>query len=190
MSGRIDRVDELLRQEIGAILARDVADPGLGFVTITGVETSPDLARARVRASVIGQAAERAATLAALRRAMPFVRHELGDRLHLRRIPELHVELDDSAERGTRVLRLLQELEAGRLPEEVPGPGESLPTPGPRPADEPAPRRRERGKRSGDEPVRGDGPGRGDGRARGRGNGPGRGNRSSRGNPPHRRERS
>ena len=48
---------------------------------------------------------------------MPFVRHELGGRLRLRRIPDLHVQLDETAERGTRVLHLLEELEAGRLPD-------------------------------------------------------------------------
>src|SRR5512134_2400338 len=107
MSQRTERIDELLRQEIGEILARDVGDPRIGFVTITSVETAPDLRHARLWVSVIGQASERDATLAALSRAMPFVRRELGARLRLRRIPEFHVRLDDSAERGTRVLQLL-----------------------------------------------------------------------------------
>jgi ribosome-binding factor A len=98
-------------------------------VTITRVETAPDLAHARVWVSIIGQASERAATLAALRGAMPFIRHQLGARVRLRRIPDLHVELDDTAERGTRVLQLLHELEEGRLPDDAPPVGESLPTP-------------------------------------------------------------
>lgn len=129
MSQRTERIDELLRQEIGEILAREVGDPRIGFVTITSVETAPDLRHARLWVSVIGQQAERDATLAALSRAMPFVRRELGARLRLRRIPEFHVRLDDSAERGTRVLQLLHELEEGHVPEEVPPIGESLPTP-------------------------------------------------------------
>ena len=78
---------------------------------------------------MIGQPAERDATVAALRRAMPFVRHELGTRLRIRRIPDLHVHLDDTAERGTRVLQLLSELEAGRTPGGDAPLGESLPTP-------------------------------------------------------------
>jgi ribosome-binding factor A len=132
VSQRTDRIDELLRQEIGSIVGRDVADPRVGFATITSVETTPDLRHAKVWVSVIGQPAERDATLAALGRAMPFVRHELGTRLRIRRIPDLHVHLDDSAERGTRVLRLLSELEAGEVPD-ADGPiGESLPTPVPR----------------------------------------------------------
>lgn len=128
MSQRTDRVDELLRQEIGAILAREVQDPRIGFATITDVETTPDLRHARVWVSVIGSDAERRETLEALGHAMGFVRRELGHRLRLRRIPEFHVRLDDSAERGTRVLRLLSELEAGAAPGEAPA-GETLPTP-------------------------------------------------------------
>ena len=129
MSQRTERVDELLRQEIGSIVAREIADPRVGFATITSVETTPDLRHAKVWVSVIGQPAEREATLSALRRAMPFVRHELGVRLRIKRIPDLHLHVDDTAERGTRVLRLLRELEAGELPDAEPPLGESLPTP-------------------------------------------------------------
>src|SRR5664280_1169556 len=89
MSQRTDRVDELLRQEIGAILAREVADPRIGFATVTDVETTRDLSHAKVWVSVIGDTAERRETLEALERAMGFVRRELGVRLHLRRIPAL-----------------------------------------------------------------------------------------------------
>lgn len=148
MSQRTDRVDELLRQEIGRILAKDVQDPHIGFATVTSVETTPDLRHARVRVSVIGGSAERAETLAALERATGYVRHELGVRLRLKRIPALHIALDESAERGTRVLQILEELEHGRdaagealadAPLE-----ETLPTPVARvrregDADEPAP---------------------------------------------------
>lgn len=130
MSQRMDRVDELLRQEIGAIISRDLSDPRLGFATITDVETSPDLRHARVWVSVIGQPDERKATLAVLGRATTFMRRELGKRLSLRRIPDLHMQLDDSAERGTRVLHLLNELEAGHEVEpEAAASAESLPTP-------------------------------------------------------------
>ncbi len=129
MSQRTQKVDELLRQEITSIVGRDVADPRVGFVTITSVETTPDLRHAKVWVSIIGQPAERAAAVKALGRAMPFVRHELGTRLRLRRIPDLHVELDDTAERGTRVLRLLHDLEAGEFPDDVASGVEALPTP-------------------------------------------------------------
>jgi ribosome-binding factor A len=129
MTQRTQRIDELLRQEIGEIFRRDVDDPRIGFATITDVETAPDLRHATVLVSVIGQPAERQATLAAMGRAMPFVRHELGKRLRLKRIPSFHLELDDTVERGTRVLQLLNELDAGRVPDDVPPVGESLPTP-------------------------------------------------------------
>jgi ribosome-binding factor A len=132
VSQRTDRVDELLRQEIGALIAKDLADPRIGFVTITDVETSPDLRHARVWVSVIGTRAEVEASLRSLEQAVGFIRRELGHRLRIRRIPELHLRLDDSAERGTRVLKLLEELEAGVAPDELPPVTESLPTPVPR----------------------------------------------------------
>lgn len=132
MTQRTDRIDELLRQEMSSILQRDVGDPRIGFATITDVQTSPDLRHAKVLVSVIGQPAERKETIAAVGHAMPFVRHELGKRLRLRRIPEFHVEADDSVERGTRILHLLDELEAGREPDgEPPTAAETLPTPRP-----------------------------------------------------------
>ena len=129
MSQRMDRVDELLRQEIGDLLAKELADPRIGFVTITDVETSPDLRHAKVWISVIGGRSDRVESVRALQASMGFVRHELGKRLRIKRIPALHIELDDSAERGTRVLHLLQELELGVDPQEVTPFNESLPTP-------------------------------------------------------------
>jgi ribosome-binding factor A len=128
VSERTRRVDHLLQEEISAIVQRELEDPRVGFVTITGVSTTPDLSHATVYASVIGNEAERKATMAALGRAMPFIRHRLGD-LRLKRIPELHLREDDSVERGTRVLQLLEQVEA-----ELAGDG---PLTGP--ADEPAP---------------------------------------------------
>jgi ribosome-binding factor A len=132
MTTRTDRIDQLLREEIGAILAKDVQDPRIGFVTVTDVETAPDLSTARVWVSVIGQPDERVKALRALEHAMPFVRHELGSRIRIRRIPELLIREDESAQRGTRVLQLLAELEAGGAPADAPVVEESLPTPTPR----------------------------------------------------------
>jgi len=132
MSQRTDRVDELLRQEIGVIVSRDVADPRVGFATITSVETTTDLRHAKVWVSVIGQPAERDAAVAALQHAMPFIRHELGKTLRIKRIPDLHVHLDETAERGTRILQLLADIETGTTPEPDVPVAESLPTPVPR----------------------------------------------------------
>jgi len=159
MTQRTDRVDELLRQEIGQLLAREVGDPRIGFTTITDVETEPDLRHAKVWVSVIGTPTERDAAIAALSRAMPFIRHELGARLRIKRIPELHVRLDDTLERGTRVLRLLSELESGADPAAVSVPASSLPTPVARlphegDAPEPSPAEID-GSGSGQTPARG-----------------------------------
>jgi ribosome-binding factor A len=153
VTARTDRIDQLLREEIGAILAKDVQDPRIGFVTVTDVETAPDLSTARVFVSVIGQPAERALTMRALQHAMPYVRHELGSRIRLRRIPELQLRADDTVERGTRVLRLLAEIEAGGVVDEPLPVEESLPTPVPHiPLPEPPKPRKPRvkgGRRAG-----------------------------------------
>lgn len=109
MSERSRRVDHLLQEEISAIIRREVQDPRVGFVTITAVEVSKDLRHATVWASVIGDDKERATTMAALGRAMPFVRHHLGS-LRMKRVPELHLREDDSAVRGTRVMQLIDRL--------------------------------------------------------------------------------
>jgi ribosome-binding factor A len=127
MTQRTARVDELLREEISEVVRREVDDPRIGFVTITDVETTPDLRHANVWVSVIGSAEERTLTLSALSHAMPFVRGRLG-RLRLKRIPDLHVKEDDSAERGTRVLAILDDLEQGGVGD-VPELEETLPTP-------------------------------------------------------------
>lgn len=147
MSQRTERLDALLREEISAILAREIADPRIGFVTVTDVDVAPDLSRATVWVSVIGDPATRKASVRALGRAMPFVRHRLGE-LRLKRIPELVVREDDTAARGTRVLRILDELEQGIGPDalELPDP---LPTPTPpRGVPEP-PAKRSRGRTHG-----------------------------------------
>lgn len=127
MSERTARLDELLREEISQVIRREVDDPRIGFVTITDVEVSPDLRHANVWVSVIGSVEERKQSLRALSHAMPFVRARLG-RLRLKRIPDLHVKEDQTAERGTRVLRILDDLEQGGEGD-IPAVEETLPTP-------------------------------------------------------------
>jgi ribosome-binding factor A len=149
MSQRTRRVDELLREEISAVIRREVDDPRIGFVTITDVDVTPDLRHANVWVSIIGAADEKRMTMRALSRAMPFVRQRLGV-LRLKRVPELHVKEDDSATRGTRLLQILDELEQGgegsvpEAPETLPTPtGVSAiaPVPAPRPKKKPVQRR-------------------------------------------------
>ena len=150
MSERTARLDELLREEISEVIRREVDDPRIGFVTVTDVEVASDLRHASVWVSVIGSPEQRQQALRALSHAMPFVRSRLG-RLRLKRIPALHVKEDQTAERGTRVLRILESLEEGGSGD-VPQVEETLPTPSGisalEPVDESAeakPRRRRRG---------------------------------------------
>ncbi len=133
MSERSRRVDHLLQEEISAIVQREVHDPRVGFVTITSVETTSDLQHATVWASVIGDAVQRKASMEALGRAMPFVRHRLGG-LRLRRVPDLHLREDDSVQRGTRVMKLLDQVQA-----ELEGVGDHVDAPGPEAPDLPTP---------------------------------------------------
>jgi len=127
MSQRTARLDELLREEISGIISRDVHDSRVGFVTVTSVDVAADLRHATVWVSMIGQAGERRDALRALGHAMPFVRGKLGF-LRLKRIPELHLRLDETAERGTRVLDILNGLNDGVEPGDAPK-AETLPTP-------------------------------------------------------------
>ena len=116
MSQRTDRVDELLRQEIGTLLAKEVADPRIGFATITDVETSPDLRHAKVWVSVIGGRTDPTRPCGPSRHPWRSSATSWASACGSSASPTLHVHLDDSAERGTRVLHLLQELESGVEP--------------------------------------------------------------------------
>jgi ribosome-binding factor A len=112
LTDRQRRVGELLRAEISDILRREVRDPGLhGLVTVTSVRVSVDLAYAQVHASIYGDEETVAASLAALRRAAPFIRALLRQRLDLRRVPELTFHLDDTAARAQRIESLLRQLQ-------------------------------------------------------------------------------
>jgi ribosome-binding factor A len=104
------RVADEIRQQVSGMLAREVHDPGIGFITITRVEMTPDLQLARVFYTSIGSEAGKRETLRALRRATPFLRHQLGQRLRLRRVPVLEFRFDKSIENQERVEQLLREI--------------------------------------------------------------------------------
>ncbi len=110
LTHRIERISEQLREEVSQILATDVADPGVGLVTVSRVKVSPDLSLARVYWTLIGTAAERTRTTKALQRAAPFVRHILATRLTLRRVPEVTFHFDQGLEAHQRVEELLHEI--------------------------------------------------------------------------------
>jgi ribosome-binding factor A len=107
---RPDRVADQIRAEVATMLAREVHDPGIGFLTITQVRVSPDLQVARVSYTTLGTEAQRRSTEKALLRATSFLRKEIGRRLRLRRVPTLEFVFDKSVETQDRVERLLQEI--------------------------------------------------------------------------------
>ena len=122
---RTDRINEQLRQEVSVLVRDEVRDPRVGMVTVTAVETSPELDHAKVYVTVLGDETEQAAALAGLKSAAPFVRGQLGKRLHIRRVPEMHFVLDRVVQEATRIESLLREV----LPE-------GADTPAPRSGDE------------------------------------------------------
>lgn len=110
MTHRIQRVNNLIRQELGQMLQHQIKDPRIGsVVSITEVLTSPDLRYAKVFISVMGNETEKKATLKILTAAAGFFRRELAQQLTLRRVPELSFHQDDSIERGARLLELLEQ---------------------------------------------------------------------------------
>jgi len=109
MSGRMRRVNEAVRQVLSEALP-DLKDPRIGFVTVTGVETSPDLRQARVFVSVLGSARKREASLAGLEAAHGVLQARLARELRLKRTPQLAFEYDPAVERGVRMTQLIDEL--------------------------------------------------------------------------------
>jgi ribosome-binding factor A len=112
--GRMRRVDEAMRAVLSDAIASDLKDPRVGFVTVTGVKTSPDLRHARVYVSVLGSDAERAESMEGLQSAHGFLQRRLASELTLKHTPALSFEYDDSVDRGLRVNELLRdEVETG-----------------------------------------------------------------------------
>jgi ribosome-binding factor A len=115
---RPDRVGEQIRDELGSLFSRGaVHDPGIGFITLTRVQVSPDLQLARVFYTSLGDAQALRETARALARATPFLRRQVGSALRLRRVPELEFRFDQSIadqDRIEQILRDLHEEEAQR----------------------------------------------------------------------------
>jgi ribosome-binding factor A len=103
------RVNESLRELLSEAVL-ELKDPRIGFVTITGVETSPDLRNARVFVSVLGSEKKREATLAGLSAAHGVLQARLARELRMKRTPQLAFEYDSSVERGVRMSKLIDEL--------------------------------------------------------------------------------
>lgn len=116
MTSRPERVADQIREEVALLIAREVHDPGVGFVTITRVRVSPDLQLARVYYTSLGDEKARRDTARALGRAAPFLRRQLGQRLRLRRVPGLEFFYDESIAHQDRIEQILQELKSETLP--------------------------------------------------------------------------
>jgi len=109
MTERMRRVNESLRQVLAEALP-ELKDPRIGLVTVTGVDTAPDLRRATVYVSVLGSARKRQTTLQGLAAAHGLLQGRLARQLRLKRTPQLTFEYDPSVERGVRMTQLIDEL--------------------------------------------------------------------------------
>jgi ribosome-binding factor A len=109
MTDRMRRVNESVRQVLSEAVGQ-LKDPRIGFVTVTGVETSPDLRQARVFVSVLGSERKRTQTLAGLQAAHAVLQAQLARELRLKRTPQLAFEYDPTVERGVRISQLIDEL--------------------------------------------------------------------------------
>jgi ribosome-binding factor A len=109
MTDRMRRVNESVRQVLSEAVGQ-LKDPRIGFVTVTGVETTPDLRQARVFVSVLGNERKQTQTLAALQAAHSVLQTQLARELRMKRTPQLAFEYDPSVERGVRMNKLIDEL--------------------------------------------------------------------------------
>jgi ribosome-binding factor A len=117
-SGRMRRVDESVRAVLSDAIGKQLQDPRVGFVTVTGVKTSPDLRHARVYVSVLGDEQVRAASLEGLRSAHGFLQKRVASELILKHTPTLSFEYDGSIDRGMRISELLHDEAEGNPTDE------------------------------------------------------------------------
>lgn len=110
---RQEQLSDVIAEELSDLIRTRMKDPRIGFASITDVEVSADLRHAKVFVSVLGTAEEQRATLQGLEHAAGFLRHELAQRLNIRYTPEILFKLDQSIERGTRILQLMNEIQHG-----------------------------------------------------------------------------
>jgi len=110
---RPQRLGQRILEEVSELLLGELKDPRIASATVTAVRVTPDMRQAFVGISVIGSAKEKKQTLEGLGAAAPFIRHELAERLDIRRVPDLTFQLDDSDERAARIDELLHKTRAG-----------------------------------------------------------------------------
>jgi ribosome-binding factor A len=121
MTGRRpERLAEQIKEEVSLIIAGEVEDPRVGFVTVTDARLTPDLKHAKIYVSVLGTEAEVKESLAALKHAAGFIRTQLGAVLRMKRTPELHFVYDETTETAARIEELLsEEVEKARAREQA-----------------------------------------------------------------------
>ncbi|MBP2077697.1 30S ribosome-binding factor RbfA [Oceanobacillus polygoni] len=107
---RANRIAEQMKKELSDILARKIKDPRVGFVTVTDVEVTGDLQQAKAFISVLGDDKQKQDTLLGLAKAKGFIRSEIGNRIRLRKTPELTFEFDEAFEYGNRIDSILKDL--------------------------------------------------------------------------------
>jgi ribosome-binding factor A len=110
MSVRANRVGEQMKKELGEIISRKIKDPRIGFVTVTDVQVTGDLQQATVYISVLGDEKQRENTLMGLAKAKGFIRSEIGQRIRLRKTPEILFEFDESIDYGNKIDILLHQI--------------------------------------------------------------------------------
>jgi ribosome-binding factor A len=107
---RAERVGDLIKKRISQIVQRELKDPGIGFVTITGVELSDDLRHAKIFYSVLGDEEAKKESSSALKRACGFIQHEIGRTLRLKYTPEIYFHFDPSVEYGAHIEMLIKKI--------------------------------------------------------------------------------
>lgn len=112
---RAERVRDLIKEEISRIIQYELKDPGIGFVTITGVELSDDLKHAKIFYSVLGNEEAKKESSSALKRACGFIQHEIGRRLRLKYTPEIYFHFDPSVEYGAHIERLIKKIHESQV---------------------------------------------------------------------------
>jgi ribosome-binding factor A len=107
---RATRVGEQMKKELSDIIGRKIKDPRIGFVTVTDVRVTGDLQQAKVYISVLGDEEQKKNTLKGLAKATGFIRSEIGQRIRLRKTPEIYFEIDESIDYGQRIESLIKQI--------------------------------------------------------------------------------
>lgn len=107
---RVDKVQELIKQEVSNMILRELKDPRIGFATVTQVAVSGDLRHAKIFVSLLGSEEQKLQTWEGLNSSLGFIRSELGKRIRLRYTPEINLQLDTSLDHSVKIQKLLDEV--------------------------------------------------------------------------------